>query len=143
MIDMLICFTVAVTSQCIHISKHHIVYLKYKQFLFVKNKSLMSYTQWYFFFSADTYWKFWVFSHYYFVLGSPWYIQLEPESFQWLLLPTRSTRFRVLSLVPNPNTMVPTSCEAGRLTEETQCWHLLNEKRDRVCNFMFKVLCTL
>lgn len=32
---MLISFIVVIISQCIHISKNHIVYLKYIQFLFV------------------------------------------------------------------------------------------------------------
>lgn len=68
---MLICFTVAVTSENVYIYQNIILYiLNINKFLFVKNKSLVDYTQWYFF-SADTYWKFWVFSHYYFVFGIP------------------------------------------------------------------------
>lgn len=35
---MLISLTMVIILQCIHISKPHIVYLKYIQFLFVKNK---------------------------------------------------------------------------------------------------------
>lgn len=36
--NILISLIVEITSQCIHISKCHMVYLKYKSFLFVKKK---------------------------------------------------------------------------------------------------------
>ena len=40
---MLISLIMVIISQCIHIPKHHAVYLKYVQFLFIKNKILKIY----------------------------------------------------------------------------------------------------
>lgn len=37
--DMLISLSVVIFSQCVHISKYHVVQLKYVRFLFIKNKT--------------------------------------------------------------------------------------------------------
>ena len=40
MIDILISFIAAIISQCMHVSKHQFVHLKYTYFLFVKYSSI-------------------------------------------------------------------------------------------------------